>query len=1054
MKSVSLSLAVAAVVAVAAKAEVIEVNPGESIKAAIAAAADNDTVLIKAGLHEVETESITLPKQALTLQGEDGAVIDGSNMTSGDYFLSFQQYTWQKFVVTNLVFQKFKKGVLQTAIGAENVNILGCAFNDNGDLIDGPANGGALRFPEYTLGLQVRGCSFSGNKATNYGGAVYTVGSKPTHKMTFKDCVFTNGNTAVRGGACAFSYGGSQVIENCLFRDNVALKQASEFQITGAQGGVAETVGRILMKNCRIEGKHMITYGANGDPWSLCATIDNCDVENTTFTGEICAKRTSGDGGVLTVYGGYIYSNYGAKFKGCAFTGIKRAADDDGGTRIGLLLAGDAQLTAVEDCRFVDNNIYNCGYGIIAYNGSSANPRTVRNCLFANNGTQAALDIISSTTGNTGLLSVDNCTILHSNQRVLRMNGSSEHGSARFRNCILIGTWSESANYSVERQACVDSVSDGDFVSVGHGLYIPKSYCVDTLVDQGVPLDWHAEATDIAGRPRVVNGFADIGCYERQESDPDEFIVKAVATAADKEGDWADAFVGAKAALDYAVDGDKVSLKCGTYLIDETLVISNKSITVEGEMYGGVLLDGQAAHRIMFVHHGPQNDQYWIPNNYRQVQLCNLTFTNGFTTADDGQLWAGTGGGLILCGRATKAGETPSLVTDCEFVDCHADNGGALGLLGGKFTGCYFANNTAVSVTGDNKTGNGGAAISMGIYKGDAQAREDASDDDNMYKISWFDNCVFTNNAATYRAAAVSTGISYYSSLRMSDCKVYDCRLTSNSSLYGLAIYMLHNGYISHCVFKQSATLPLLTCYGSISCQTNTRIEDCEFEGFNAQYGVISGDGGSAKGTRVDRCRFINNRSYDIVLTVDVRNSLFVRDTGSVYFEHAANHTVTFDNCTLVQPSSMFASFHNSAGLTGQSVTFRNCILWSTSTWSGELVGNLDKGYGTVTFDNVLFKGEPFPNGSEYVTYAGNKIVSENVGFRNPAGGDYSLRFGSAARDQGAVLDWMDSDSVDLAGNARIVKNGVSYAADPTALPDLGCYELQTAAPGMVIWVQ
>lgn len=48
----------------------------------------------------------------------------------------------------------------------------------------------------------------------------------------------------------------------------------------------------------------------------------------------------------------------------------------------------------------------------------------------------------------------------------------------------------------------------------------------------------------------------------------------------------------------------------------------------------------------------------------------------------------------------------------------------------------------------------------------------------------------------------------------------------------------------------------------------------------------------------------------------------------------------------------------------------------------------------------------------------------------------------------------MDAAAVDLAGNPRIVADGVTLVRNPAALPDIGCYENQEAPRGSCLIIR
>ena len=51
----------------------------------------------------------------------------------------------------------------------------------------------------------------------------------------------------------------------------------------------------------------------------------------------------------------------------------------------------------------------------------------------------------------------------------------------------------------------------------------------------------------------------------------------------------------------------------------------------------------------------------------------------------------------------------------------------------------------------------------------------------------------------------------------------------------------------------------------------------------------------------------------------------------------------------------------------------------------------------------------------------------------------------------GVLRDWMTTETVDLDGNPRVVKKGMALDKEPSALPDIGCYECQLKNPGLML---
>jgi hypothetical protein len=125
-------------------------------------------------------------------------------------------------------------------------------------------------------------------------------------------------------------------------------------------------------------------------------------------------------------------------------------------------------------------------------------------------------------------------------------------------------------------------------------------------------------------------------------------------------------------------------------------------------------------------------------------------------------------------------------------------------------------------------------------------------------------------------------------------------------------------------------------------------------------------------------------------------------------------------------------------------LTLVNCILWRTS---GSFVKQDSARYNQVYATNCCFSTDI---GTVQLFYPTGCFVNANPGFVNAAADDWMIR-GSVCRDNGLMLPWMATGAIDLIGNPRVVTQGRALAEDPSALPDLGCYELQNRLPGAVM---
>ena len=266
--------------------------------------------------------------------------------------------------------------------------------------------------------------------------------------------------------------------------------------------------------------------------------------------------------------------------------------------------------------------------------------------------------------------------------------------------------------------------------------------------------------------------------------------------------------------------------------------------------------------------------------------------------------------------------------------------------------------------------------------------------------------CTFNGNTALVTGGGAIT--------MQKDFVVSDCTFTGKTeaqgSHYGHAIYVgasTEEDIISNCAFTNLAVQGdyNVASYGLIDINNaNLTIENCIFR-------------------KVTNCRrYLGQRSN--TRTVKVRNCLFtdIENSATVVFANSGDSTGTmsFENCTIYAPEKNIME-----GASGKEshVEFVNCILSCVQPTT------VDKHYRTVT----------------------NCYVGGNPRFVDASAGDFRLVRRSPCRDQGNMLGWMTAASVDLSGNPRVVTDGRTLAQDPSALPDLGCYEFQDAPLGFVL---
>ena len=238
----------------------------------------------------------------------------------------------------------FDKCVAETGGAMYKGSATNCTFTDN------KAKWGGAK---HSSGEPTINCTFIGNTASDYAGAVY--GNSITN------CTFTN-NTANNTGG---SIQGAQNVLNCKFTNSYA--NGSGGAINGAKSVV----------NCNFNDCH--AKGGDGGAvrfYDYGEFVDNCNFTDCSANASGGAVFKSGNGGAMynsnfmkcsaNADGGAIYSNARSTVVNCTFTN-NLAARDGGAVRGGNAV----------NCSFNGNSATACGGALYA--------STAKNCTFWDN---------------------------------------------------------------------------------------------------------------------------------------------------------------------------------------------------------------------------------------------------------------------------------------------------------------------------------------------------------------------------------------------------------------------------------------------------------------------------------------------------------------------------------------------------------------------------------------------------------------------------------------------------------------------------------------------
>ncbi len=192
-----------------------------------------------------------------------------------------------------------------------------------------PHNAGGGLIVWTTGSPTLRNCTFTGNSATTYGGAIYAGKSS----MKIQSCRFEK-NISRSGGAIRLQYSGDVEIDDCIFIEN---------------GGSTETIET--------------RYGGAVSNWDADSPV----ISNSYFIGNQTTLSLTNVG-----YGGAIMMEPGttAHIRNCVFNGNK--AGRGGAIQLGANQFSDTQSSDIINCTFAGNAAMISGKGISGTSSGTA----------------------------------------------------------------------------------------------------------------------------------------------------------------------------------------------------------------------------------------------------------------------------------------------------------------------------------------------------------------------------------------------------------------------------------------------------------------------------------------------------------------------------------------------------------------------------------------------------------------------------------------------------------------------------------------------------------
>ncbi len=234
-------------------------------------------------------------------------------------------------------------------------------------------NDGAGMYNNYAS-PEITNCTFTNNRASDYGGGMYNDSSSPT----LTNCTFS-GNSADDGGGMFNWESSSPTLTNCTFSNNSASRSG---------GGMYNGSSDPVLTNCTFSGNR--AYSSGGGMYnynSSSLSLTNCTFSNNS----------------ASIYGGGMYNyNSSSPVTNCTFS--NNSASYGGGMyNYGYDGTCSPELT---NCTFSGNSAYSGG-GMENYNASS--PKLTNCILWGNTASSSGNEIYNS--GSNNKPTIDTCII-------------------------------------------------------------------------------------------------------------------------------------------------------------------------------------------------------------------------------------------------------------------------------------------------------------------------------------------------------------------------------------------------------------------------------------------------------------------------------------------------------------------------------------------------------------------------------------------------------------------------------------------------------------------
>lgn len=410
--------------------------------------------------------------------------------------------------------------------------ITGCSFNNNTASVEGGAIY-ALNYDLGKVVFNLCNSTFTENEAISSRGGAITSEGNGTETGIITDCEFTNNGsptTTQNGGAILFNSGNNVLhdvlIKNSKFTGNQASNSggAITYFISNSHANIKITDCHFWKNAAPFDGAISINDFDNGFTGSI-------DINNSHFVENkaVRANDFGGDAGVMSLTiaqvdihitdcsfvrneagfsgGALVIRDSSPKVKNCNF--IKNTAIVEGGAIRNLARNSDVSNPEFIQCVFLENTSQNSGGAIV---NNNANPATcapmIRNCTFLDNEAPAGRAIQNYDTD----LSIYNSIVWDIFDFSGIINSSNSTITSEYNNIQIAFGTSPSGPGNIS--------SDPQFYTLNNSNYQLTLSANSPCVDAGLDAYLTNTSTDIAGNPRFVDGDAlntsevDMGAHE------------------------------------------------------------------------------------------------------------------------------------------------------------------------------------------------------------------------------------------------------------------------------------------------------------------------------------------------------------------------------------------------------------------------------------------------------------------------------------------------------------------------------------------------------------